>query len=285
MSSIKNYNLTQRDLQIPGLVEDYHLLSTSQIKELMFPTLQKAQTRLKRVWEAGLVKRFQYPVLLIEGGKGEYIYHKGRKPKLSFTGLLHTLQLNDLRIAFELACKNSARVNMVGFIPEYRAVVDEKGLIKRVVEDVAMARDQDGSGQEKRFIPDAVTCLENPANKKKILLFIELDLATEKLVSEKTEKYSVMKKMMLYRDYQRQKGFERYNRTFDYLFKGFRVLIVMNNQRRIQMLRKELTLRGIEKFVWFGEREVISQKTVFDDIWNIANIRNKKRHSILGNRE
>ncbi|NQV16327.1 replication-relaxation family protein [bacterium] len=282
MSSVKKFKLTQRDLQIPGLVENYHLLSTSQIKELLFPTLQKAQTRLKHIWEAGLVKRFQYPVLLVESGKGEYIYHYGRKPKMSYTGILHTLQLNDIRIAFELACKNSARVNMVGFVPEYRAVVDEEGVIKRVVEDVAMATNQNGSGQEKRFIPDAVTCLENPTNKKKILLFIELDLATEKLVSERTEKYSVMKKMMLYRDYQRQKGFERYNRTFDYSFKGFRVMIVMNNKRRIQILRKELTLRGIEKFVWFGEREAINQNTVFDEIWNIADIKEEKKHSILG---
>ncbi len=58
MSSNKGYKLTQRDLKVVELVEDYHLLTTSQIQRLLYPTLQKAQTRLYRIWKSGLVKRY-----------------------------------------------------------------------------------------------------------------------------------------------------------------------------------------------------------------------------------
>ena len=105
MSSNKGYKLTQRDLKVIELVEDYHLLTTSQIQKLLYPTLQKAQTRLYRIWKSGLLKRFPYPVLLREGGRGEYIYHSNRKPKMSRTGVRHTRGLNDIRIAFDVSSR------------------------------------------------------------------------------------------------------------------------------------------------------------------------------------
>ncbi len=217
MCSAKNYKLTQRDLKIPALVEDYHLLTTSQIQKLLFPSLQKAQSRCLRVYQNGLIDRFRYPVLLVEGGRGEFVYHINRMPKFSYTGIVHTIELNEIRIAFELASKRSEGINLVDFIPEYRGFIDEEGRIRRLTEDKIRRGRMEKAGS---IIPDAVVCLEN-SNNNKILMFVELDLATEKLVTKKEGSYSLLKKMLLYREYGIQGGFKKYNSWFNYQFKGF----------------------------------------------------------------
>ena len=283
MSFKTGYKLTQRDLKVVEQVEDYHLLTTSQIKKLLFPTLQKAQTRLYRIWKSGLVKRFPYPVLLREGGRGEYIYHINRKPKMSMTGVLHTIELNDIRISFDVACRESDRIEMIEFIPEYKGRIDSDGMMRRIVED--SVRIQGGEKSEQRFIPDGVICLEKRATRKRILLFIELDLGSEKLVTRRTESYSVIKKLEVYKEYLRQEGYEKYDERFEWTFKGFRVLVIMSNQQRTQRLRKELTLRGMRKFVWFTQKSGIRAETILKEIWTMSDVNDEKRYSILGEKE
>ena len=152
----KRVHLTERDLQVLELLARYKLLTTSQIQRLIYPTLQKAQTRLLRLFKAGLVKRFAYPVLPWEGGKGEYVYHLKSRPRTALSLLRHTLKLNDIRIAFELACRQKeGQVNLVGFIPEYIGVKGRRNDQKpvRATEDTVGVRN--GSGGE-ILIPDAV---------------------------------------------------------------------------------------------------------------------------------
>ena len=283
MSSNQGYKLTQRDLKVEDLVEDYHLLTTSQIQKLLYPSMQKAQTRLYRIWKSGLVKRFPFPVLLREGGRGEYIYHINRKPKMSMTGVLHTIELNDIRIAFDVACRESEHIEMIEFIPEYKGMVGSDGVMKRVVED--SVRIQGGEKTEQRFIPDAVMCLEKRATRKRILLFIELDLGNEKLVTRKTGSYSVIRKLEVYKEYLRQEGYKKYNDRFDHEFRGFRVLVIMSNQQRTERLRKELTLRGIRKFVWFTQKSGITAETILKEIWTVSDVNEEKKYSILGEKE
>ena len=279
MSSTEKRKLTERDMQVPELLEDYRLLTTSQLQRLLYPSLQKAQTRLLRLYRAGLVKRFSYPVLLREGGKGEYVYHLKKRPNTILTALRHMLQLNDVRIAFELACWKSDEINLVEFIPEYRGVRRNDGRPGRVVEDSVAVRE--GFGEQAILIPDAVVCLENITTGKRALFFLEVDLGSEKLIAEGRGKYSVMKKMLLYREYLNNRGFERYSNLFRFRFKGFRVLTVMNNSQRMQRLRKELIQRGVRRFVWLAEVSTINKQTLFEKVWLALDAEDNERHSIL----
>lgn len=271
--------LTERDMQVPGLLEEYKLLTTSQVQQLVYPTLQKAQTRLLRLFQAGEVKRFAYPVLLREGGKGEYVYHLKRGPKTVLTAVQHMLGLNDLRIAFEQACGSSDGIKLVEFIPEYKGVRRLDGRPGRAVEDSVAVRE--GVGTEGILIPDAVICLGNTATGKQALFFLELDLGTEKLVSLGRGHYSLLKKMLLYREYLNTSGFERYNDMFKYEFKGFRVLTIMNNASRIRRLRAELTQRDIRKFVWFAVADKVTRDTILDKIWIKADKEDNGQYSII----
>lgn len=275
----KQKKLTERDLKVPELVADYKLLTTRQIKELLYPSLQKAQTRLKAVYEAGLVKRYPYPVLLKEGGKGEFVYHVGKKPKIVYSKVLHTLELNKIRIAIETACQQSENIKLIDFIPEYKGKV-EKGKIKRLVEQTVTLPD----GKETTLIPDAVICLENKATKKKGLFYLEADLGTEKITTGKRNEYSLLKKMMIYKEYVKSKKYKKYGSVnyYNYAFSGLRVLSVMDSPSRIRSLRRELFNQGIKKFIWLTESSEISANTVFNKIWLMVNIEDDNRYSIIG---
>ena len=279
MTLIRRPKLTERDMQVPGLLEEYKMLTTSQIQQLVYPSLQKAQTRLLRLHEAGEVKRFAYPVLLREGGKGEYVYHLKRGPRTVLTAVQHMLGLNNLRIAFEQACASSDGIKLVEFIPEYRGVRRNDGRPGRAVEDSVAVRQ--GYGAEGILIPDAVICLGNTATDKQALFFLELDLGTEKLVSLGRGRYSLLKKMLLYREYLNTRGFERYNDMFKYEFKGFRVLTIMNNSSRIRRLRAELSQRDIRKFVWFAVADKVTRDTILDKIWIKADKEDNGQYSII----
>ncbi len=278
LAKSKNKKLTERDLQVPELVAEYKLLTTSQIKELLYPTLQKAQTRLKAVYEAGLVKRYAYPVLLKEGGKGEFVYHVGKKPKLVYSKVLHTIELNKIRIAFEKACEMNEKIKLIDFLPEYKGKV-ENGKINRLVEQEVLIAD----GMEKTtLIPDAVICLENMENSKKGLFYLEVDLGTEKITTGNKKDYSLMKKMLVYKEYVKDEKYKKYNDIYNYTFKGVRVLSVMDSSTRIRSLRRELFNKGIKKFIWLTESSEISTSTVFSKIWLMANIEDNNKHSIIG---
>jgi len=286
----QRHKVTERDMKVPGLLREYKMLTTSQIQRLLYPTLQKAQTRLLRLHEDGLVKRFAYPVLLREGGKGEYVYHvKGKKPRISLSGVQHTLTLNDVRIAFERGCGQREGINLVAFIPEYEGRKGGKGKAGqdgrpgrpwRRIEDSVLSSAR--FGQEVTLIPDAVICLESATRRTRGLFFLEVDMGSEKLLSGTTGNYSLLDKMLRYQDYKTSRGFERYKEMFGFNFKGFRVLTLMNNDNRIQRLRRELTQAGIEKFIWFSEDTKINEKTLFDKIWYITDYTDEAKYSIIG---
>lgn len=278
LAKSKNKRLTTRDLKVPELVAEYKLLTTKQIKELLYPSLQKTQTRLKAVYEAGLVKRYPYPVLLKEGGKGEFVYHVGKKPKLVYSKVLHTIELNKIRIAFELACRQSEKIQLIDFLPEYKGKV-EKGKIRRLVEQEVVMQD----GTKITLIPDAVICLENKRTKKKGLFYLEVDLGTEKISTGKRKEYSLLKKMLVYREYVKGEKYKKYSsvKYYDYEFRGIRVLSVMDGSTRIRSLRRELFNKGIKKFVWLAESSEISTSTVFSKIWLMPNIEDGNRYSII----
>lgn len=273
-----SYRLTERDLQVPVLLKDYSLLTTSNIQKLLYPNLSKAQSRLKMLQKSGLVKRFAYPLLSCNGGRCEFVYHLPNKSKVILKTVVHTVKLNDIRIAFELASQKSEGINLIDFITEYKTEVID-GTFRRIIED--KSEEPIIPGRSKRFIPDAVVCFENSATKNRGLFFLELDLASERLFSSNPDRYTVLGKLLLYKDYLVTKGFKKYSGMFDWEFKGFRVLVVLNNQNRIQRIRKKLTQEGVRKFIWFSEFQEISEGAVFDKIWLKPDIGDDNKYSIL----
>lgn len=110
--------ITARDRQILQKLSEYRLLSTEQIRYLLYPSMNRARKRILQLFRHGLVARFTRPVRLGEGSS-QYIYRPSRKgeslihqeppgPKLATRSLTetqgeHALQINNFRVALELA--------------------------------------------------------------------------------------------------------------------------------------------------------------------------------------
>ncbi|MFH1851074.1 MAG: replication-relaxation family protein [Candidatus Neomarinimicrobiota bacterium] len=277
LPDLRKVNLTARDLKVPELVRNYRYLTTSQIQRLLYPSLQKTQTRMLKVHNSGLVKRFPFPVLIRASGKGEYVYHFGKLPRLSFSKLVHTVRLNDIRIAFEKGCQDSGIIRLVEFIPEYQKMSISPA-INGSDSDMGYRGDANGKGH---IIPDGVMCLENPSRQKQALFFVEVDLGSEKITTTQKDQYSLSEKMLVYREWLHEKRFEKYCEYFKYDFKGFRVLVIMNNESRIQKIRKVLTKQGIKEFIYFAEQSAIMPKAIFEYIWRKTDVADDKKRSIL----
>jgi predicted transcriptional regulator len=270
----KDLRLTPRDLKVPELVKDYTYLTTNQIAELLYPSKQKAQTRLLKVYKSGLVKRFVFPVLIVDGGRGEFVYHLTRLPKVSFSKLAHTIKLNNIRIAFEKGCLNTGTVDLEAFVPEYS--------VKSI--SMALNANMDDSrvdAKAKHIIPDGVMCLKNRANGKKALFFIELDLGTEKIKTSTPKEYSLVEKMLVYKEWMKLREYDKYSEKFGYSFKGFRVLVIMNSQIRKRKLRNELSKHGIKQFIYLTDCAKIVNGKIFDRIWSRCDFRDEGKYSII----
>lgn len=119
--------ITERDQQLLRRLSEYRLLSTEQIRYLLYPSINQARKRVLQLYRHGLVARFTRPVRLGEGSS-QYLYRPSRKGEeliqasstarkrparaLTETQGEHALRINDFRIALELACKSKDDISM-----------------------------------------------------------------------------------------------------------------------------------------------------------------------------
>ncbi len=110
--------ITVRDRHLLQNVSEYRLLSTEQIRYLLYPSLNRARKRILQLFRHGLLARFTRPVRLGEGSS-QYLYRPSRKGELLISGETqgtkrsargltetqgeHALRINDFRVALELA--------------------------------------------------------------------------------------------------------------------------------------------------------------------------------------
>jgi predicted transcriptional regulator len=260
----QKHRLTERDLKVIELLENYKMLTTSQIQQLIYPSIQKAQTRLLLLFEQGIVKRFPYPVLIKDTGKGEYVYHLKNQQGNTLIKLQHHIKLNDIRIMFEKTFNQESDIRLVDFIPEYsgkvKIEIDEKDLTNWKPTD-----NSNLSGFQ--IIPDATIVLKNATNEKQALFFLELDLGSEKLFTENKNQYALFQKLQKYQQYLTRQNYQQFNKMFNYQFKGFRVLLLMNKTSRMQKMISTLNSHKIYKLVWITHIADIRRDAIKDKIW------------------
>lgn len=112
--------ITARDCELLQKLSEYRLLSTEQIRYLLYPSMNRARKRLLQLFRHGLLARFSRPVRLGEGSS-QYIYRFSRKGEILIHGNLaaskrparvitetqgeHALRINDFRIDMELVAR------------------------------------------------------------------------------------------------------------------------------------------------------------------------------------
>ena len=200
-------------------------MRTGQVKRLIFPENQSSQScqkRLKLLFQNCYLGR-AHPFLqfgndnqnsevsyyLDQAGTaflrelGEKIVFSRTKKRLKHNPQLHALDLAEFRVNLELAVRQTDRLSLRLFVPDFllkEGATSLTGLKRyRLYEEI---RDP-VTGQATVFFPDAAVILENPQSGAKRLFFIEIDRGTEglEIIRRKIAAYHLYATNRLYSKY------------------------------------------------------------------------------------
>jgi protein involved in plasmid replication-relaxation len=148
--------------------------------------------------------------------------------------MYHRLRTVDLMISAEIAVRNRPHLTIVQTFLEYR-MVKRAGRIERETSDYVA----DAEISENRIIPDAALIIENIETKKRALFFLEMDMATERIVTNITrdKRITVRHKISQYDRYLQSL---RYKETYAPYgdFRFFTMLFVTLNKERVENIRE-----------------------------------------------
>jgi hypothetical protein len=150
--------------------------------------------------------------------------------------MYHRLRLIDLVIALELGVRQRPHLNLVRTFVEYRRV-RRGGRIARETTDFVAAEET----PENRIIPDAAFVLENVETGRRGLYFLEMDMATERIVTQISHdrRLTLRFKFEQYDRYLRSRRFAQTYGAYG-VFRNFTLLFVTFGDERIAHIRRAL---------------------------------------------
>jgi Replication-relaxation len=150
--------------------------------------------------------------------------------------MYHRLHTVDLMISAEVAVHNRPQLTMVKTFLEYRRIKRDNHIAKETTDYVAEDKEP-----ATRIVPDAAFIIENIDTKKRALFFLEMDMATERIVSfiTREKQITIHHKIAQYDRYLQS---FRYTQTYaDYGdFRHFTLLFVTLTDKRIEHIREEM---------------------------------------------
>jgi hypothetical protein len=161
--------------------------------------------------------------------------------------MFHRLHTVDLMIAAEVAIRNRPKLTMVKTFLEYRRVKRDNSIAKETTDYVGAERIT-----ENRIVPDAAFIIENIETKKLALFFIEMDMATERIVSYITRdsRITLHHKFSQYDRYLKSLKYKQtYSAYGDFHF--FTLLFVTLSEERVNNIRKEMTDLPLELATYY----------------------------------
>jgi hypothetical protein len=140
-------------------------------------------------------------------------------------------------ISAEVAVRNRPCLTIVKTFLEYRRMKRGNHIVRETTDFVA--REETA---ENRIVPDAAFIIENIETKKRALFFVEMDMATGRIVSHITRdnRITLHYKMSQYDRYLRSM---RYTQTYAPYgdFRSFILLFVTLSEQRVENVRREMS--------------------------------------------
>lgn len=260
--------LTARDRQIVEMVYQCRVLRQDQIHALFFGASTSAsQRRLALLFHHGfltrvfLTARASYmlsPALYMLDKRGaELIRMEFGYDDIAWTTksndvgqqfLEHTLAINDVRVAFTLACRQ-----LDGFeLLEWRSESQMKANYDRVT-----LTQPKGRSELISLIPDSFFVVQTPQGRASF--FLEVDRGTETTGRFQT-------KIFAYQAYIKSGTYQQ-----RYGFKGIRVLTTIPSLKRLEGLKTVTEQAGGKERYWFAiQSDISAQSVLCEDIWWIA---------------
>ena len=262
--------LTERDVKVILGVYRYRVLRREQIQELLFPSKNTANERLKRLYQHGFLERRWLPV---EYGKGtsQAMYLLGERGadvvaqrqgidrgkvdwresynRVGALFLEHLLLVNQVRIAFSMAAEKR------GFSVD--KWISEEEL--KATRDFVQISTVGGSHRRVAVIPDGYFILN--FGDRRAHFFLEVDRATEanKRWAQKVQAYLVYTRSGRYS--------ERYGT------RSLRVLTVTTGEKRLANLKRATEEVDGGQMFWFTTfAGAQADKILGTAIWQVAGL-------------
>jgi hypothetical protein len=139
-------------------------------------------------------------------------------------------------ISAEVAVRSRPHLSMVATFLEYRRTKRGTHVVRETTDYVATEETA-----ENRIVPDAAFIMENIETKKRALFFVEMDMATERIVSRITRDNRITLHYKI-SQYDRYLKSLRYTQTYAAYgeFRSFILLFVTLTEQRVENIRREL---------------------------------------------
>jgi hypothetical protein len=182
----------------------------------------------RRGWEL-LLRESDIPPEMIESFK-EVRVESHWSPQM-----YHRIYTVDLLISAEMAVRARPQLSMVKTFLEYKRIKRGSQIRQETTDYV----DKEEITQN-RIVPDAAFILENIENKNRALFFIEMDMATERIISYITRdsRITLHHKISQYDRYLKNRRYKEKYASYGE-FRYFTMLFVTLNETRIENIRRE----------------------------------------------
>jgi hypothetical protein len=186
------------------------------------------------------LKRKGFELLRNESGIPEELigsYSEAHQEATWSPQMYHRLRLLDVLIALEVQVRARPQLHLVKTFVEYKRV-KRQGRIARETTDFV----NDEEIAENRIIPDGAFILENVETERRALFFIEMDMATERIVSiiSNDRRLTLKFKFQQYDRYLKARRFAKTYAAFGE-FRNFTLLFVTIKPERVDTLRAALS--------------------------------------------
>ena len=192
----------------------------------------------------------------------------------------HQLLLNWFRIHLEQA-RQAIEELRIGFLA-YNSPFVSRGPDGRVITTDCSPIGRK-TVREVTFTPDAVFATTHSTENKTLLLFLEVDCATETLSSPQRDMKDIRQKILNYQWYFQSLKYKRYEKIFETsCLHGFRVLFLAKTTGRLAALCKLTQEMQPSRFIWLTEQERLFNDGVSANIWARGGNLHATQQSILG---
>lgn len=281
--------LTKRDGEIIKAVYEHRAMTTPQIETLLFPAngqdrtygkKTRCQLRLKLLFHHGYLWRGEQATKLLTEGKKPLVYRIDKKALEVLPALLdmepeeidwqprdnqvsdpyleHLLRTGDVRVAIEVAIRNSPFTLM--------RWLDDRSLKLLHAKDQVTIKGPEGGTLKATIIPDGYFHLHLRAGKPPLHHFLEVDLGNTSGVASVWGRRDWARKIRVYNVYLDSGLY-----TARYQAEKFRVLTITTSPRRLATLKKITEEVGGKHRFWFTTFDQLTPQTVLTaPIWQVA---------------
>src|SRR4051812_27203167 len=192
--------------------------------------------------------------------------------------MYHRLHTVDLMISAECAVRARPQLSVVRTFIEYRRMKRGSHIVRETTDYVAKEETN-----ETRIVPDAAFVMENIESRKRALFFVEMDMATERIVSRITrdDRITLHHKISQYDRYLKSL---RYTQTYAPYgeFRFFTLLFVTLGDARVENVRREMhdlpaELAAYYRFTTYEQ----AMGDFFGPIWKSRSFEDTQAYSLV----